>query len=388
MRSYTRIMASEDGLAATAAHSLFPASEKARTYTRIKLISGLAASSLSFLLLLVAYGYTREIESIARSVSDSDYLTLIIFACIIGIVESAVTLPLGYYSGYHVEHRYGLSTQSMGRWAWERLKGFLVTLPIASGLLLFLYYCLRTYADWWWLPVSIAIAILSVVLARFAPVVIFPLFYKFKPIEEESLKGRILDLCSTARVHVDGIFTFNMSKNTKKVNAGFTGIGKARRIILGDTLVQEFSEEEIETVFAHELGHYKHRHIVIGILTGMVSTFAGLFVVAHLYAWSLALFGFTSLTQIAALPLLALWLALFGLVTTPIGNLLSRRHEHQADAYAVTQTGNRKAYISALQKLARTNLADPEPHPFIEFLFHSHPSIARRIRTIESLSIP
>jgi len=378
-----------EGHVPNAAHSLFPASSKAKTYTRTKLIAGFAASGLSFvlLLLLVKYGYTREIESVSRSLTDNDYLVLLIFAFFIGMLEAVATLPLGYYSSYYIEHRYNLSTQSLGRWAWERLKGFLVTLPIASGLLLLLYFCLATYADLWWLPVSITIAVLSVVLARFAPVVILPLFYKFRPIEEESLKDRILNLCSRARVHVDGIFTFNMSKNTKKVNAGFTGIGKSKRIILGDTLVREFSEEEIETVFAHELGHYKHGHIVIGILTGIISTFAGLFLVAHLYEWSLRLFGFTSLTEIAALPLLALWLALFGLVTTPIGNMLSRRHEHQADAYAVQQTGNRQAFISALQKLARTNLTDPEPHPLIEFLFHSHPSIARRIRTIESLSV-
>jgi len=232
--------------------------------------------------------------------------------------------------------------------------------------------------------VGIAVTLLTVVLARLAPVLIMPLFYRFTPIGEGSLKERILRLCVDAGVRIDGIFSFNLSKNTRKANAAFTGIGRSRRIILGDTLVRDFSEEEIETVFAHELGHYRFGHIRKGIAAGTLLTFTGLFAASLLYAWSLTLFGYASPADLGALPMLAVWLSLFGLVTSPLGNLLSRRHEREADRYAVASTGKREAFVSALRKLGAMNLADPDPHPLVEFLFYSHPPITKRIRAVEA----
>ena len=360
---------------------------KAKPYNRIKLITGIASAVLSFvvLLTLVALGAAQSVATWSLAIAGDPYVALLVFSFALGAIQTVFTLPLSYYSGFHVEHRYGLSNQTIGRWAWEKLKGLLVGLPILVAVLLLLYYCLRTYGEAWWLPVSIGLTLISVVLARIAPVIILPLFYKLTPLTDSLLKDRILALCATAGVVVEGIFTFDLSKNTKKANAAFTGIGKSRRIILGDTLIKEFSEEEIETVFAHELGHYKHRHILIGMRIGTVSTFAGLYLTAQLYQTSLAAFGFSAITELAALPLLALWLSLFSLVTSPLGNMLSRRHERQADAYAVKVTGKKSAFVSALRKLATTNLADPEPRALVEFLFYSHPSIAKRVKLVEAL---
>ena len=381
-------MASE-GLVAETSTSSLPSPGSAKTYNRSKLGAGVASSVLSFalLLVLVLSGLTRDIEAWVESMVGGDYGTLLVFAFAIGLIQSAFTLPIGYYSGYILEHRYNLSNQTIGQWVWERLKATGISLPIVVGLLALLYACLAEYGMLWWLPVSCAITLFSVVLARLAPVLIMPLFYKFTPVSDGPLKERILRLCGNAGLRIQGIFMFNLSKNTRKANAGFTGIGKAKRIILGDTLVKEFSQEEIETVFAHELGHYKYRHITIGIVTGIVSTFAGLFIAAQAYGWSVGVFRFSSITEIAALPLLVLWLSLFGLVTAPLGNMLSRRHERQADSYAVQSTGNAQAFVSALKKLAAMNLADPSPHPLVEFLFYSHPSIGRRIQTVESLGV-
>ncbi|MBX2990654.1 MAG: M48 family metallopeptidase [Bacteroidetes bacterium] len=361
---------------------------KAKQYSRTKLVLGITSSALSFALLLVIVlsGVSVELRNWAHSLFSLDYAAIVLFLLALGIMQSFVTLPIGFYSGFIVEHRYNLSNQTFGRWVWERVKGLLVGAPLMLAVVLVLYYCLKTYGEWWWLPVSIALTFFSLVLARIVPTFIMPLFYRFTPIESGSLKERIMNLCEKAGVRIDGIFSFNMSKNTKKANAGFTGIGKSKRIILGDTLMQEFSEEEIETVFAHELGHYTHKHILIGIAVGMCSTFAGLYVTSKLYALSLGWFGFASVADVAALPILGLWLSVFGLVTSPLGNVLSRKHEREADRYAVTTTKNKHAFISALLKLADTNLADPEPHPVIEFLFYSHPSIARRIALVESLN--
>ena len=361
---------------------------KAKTYNRIKLTTGIASAVLSFVVLvvLVARGTTKRLDMWSHSVSGNSYIALLIFVLVLGAIQTVVTLPLSYFSGFHIEHRYRLSNQTIWRWGWEKLKGVLVGFPIVTGVLLFLYFCLETYGETWWLPVGIGLTAFSVVLARVAPVVILPLFYRLTPLEDSPLKKRILDLCAVAGVRVEGIFSFNLSKNTKKANAAFTGIGKSRRIILGDTLIKEFSEEEIETVFAHELGHYKHRHILIGMCTGTVSTFAGLYVAAQLYQMSLGMFGFSAITELAALPLLAIWLSLFSLVTSPIGNMLSRHHERQADAYAVRATGKRSAFILALRKLAAMNLADPEPHPLVEFFLYSHPAVAKRIRRVETVA--
>lgn len=359
--------------------------DQAKAYNRLKLVIGIVSSALTLLLLgvLAVSGYSRTLAEWAMKSTSYTYISLLLFAAVIASMEFAVTLPLSFYSGYVLEHRFNLSNQSLGRWTWEYAKGVLVSAPIAVVLVVMLYFCLDHFGEWWWLPLGVVLTLFTVLFARLAPVLLLPLFYKFVPLEDGSLKQRIVNLCRGAALRFEGVYTFDMSKNTKKANAGFTGIGKARRIILGDTLVREFTEEEIETVFAHELGHYIHKHILIGILIGTISTFVGLFVAARLYSWSLPAAGSGDLTDLGALPVLALWLSLFALVTTPLGNMLSRRHERQADAYAVKTTHNAPAFASALRKLASQNLADPEPHPLIEFLFYSHPSIVHRLGGIE-----
>ncbi len=365
----------------------FRRSSKAKIYNRIKLTTGVSSSVFVFILLLalVLSGWSREMDRFAHAVSSNSFAALLVFVLAIGLLQACVTLPLAFFTGYTVEHRYHLSNQTVGGWFLEQVKGYAVGLPLVLGLLALVYFSLRSLGQWWWLPVATILTLLSVVLARIAPVVILPLFYKFVPLEEGTLKERILNLCTTAGIRINGIFTFNLSKNTKKANAGFAGIGRARRIILADTLVDDFTEEEIETVFAHEMGHYVHRHILQGILAGAASTFISLFLAAQLYQWSVTELGFSSVTQLAALPLLALWLSLLGLVFSPLGNILSRHHERQADTYAVRTTGKRDAFVAALRRLASMNLADPEPHPLVELLFYTHPPMAKRIRFLESL---
>ncbi len=368
----------------TSPRSSPPRTVDAKAYNRIKLAAGITASLLSFALLatLVTTAAGRSLGASCTSAVANPYAALLLFACAVGALHTALTLPLAWYSGFLIEHRFGLSNQSAVAWARERLKGFALAAPLGAGAFCLLYFCLGKFGPLWWLPAGTALTLISVVLVRLAPVLIMPLFYRFTPLAEGSLKDRITALAESAGVHVEGIFSFDLSKNTRKANAAFTGLGRSRRIILGDTLVKSFSEEEIETVFAHELGHYRFGHIRSGIVTGTLSTFAGLFVAARLYETSAAALGFPSMTDLAALPLLAIWLSIFGLVTSPLANMISRRHERQADAYAVRTTGKRDAFASALRKLSDMNLADPAPHPFVEFMFYSHPPVAKRIRAL------
>jgi STE24 endopeptidase len=294
-----------------------------------------------------------------------------------------VSFPLSFYSGFILEHRYHLSNQTFLQWLWEHTKAMLVSVPIAVPLALLFYFFLHTYQELWWLPVATSMFIVSIALSKIAPVFIMPLFYKFTPLENETLKERILLLCKNTKMNITGIFTFNLSKTTKKANAGFTGIGKSKRIILGDTLMQHFSNDEIETVFAHELGHYVHGHIWKNILVGTMSIFLGLLITSRLYSLSLGWFGFSAVDQLAALPLLVLWLGVYSLATSPLSNMLSRKYEYEADRYAINKTGNAPAFTSTMKKLAEMNLADTAPHPLVEFLFYSHPSIEKRIRAAE-----
>jgi STE24 endopeptidase len=376
------------GLAIDAPASSHRNPTTAKTYNRIKLTTGIASAILSFLsvALLVMGGYTATLAGVARTVTANEYIGLLVFAFLIGAFQTLLTLPLGFYSGYIIEHRFGLSHQNLRQWAWEKTKGMLVGLPLGTAMLMFLYYCLQTFGSLWWLPVGAGMLLISVALARLAPVIILPLFYKVRHLEEGPIKERIRAMCTAAGVKIDGVFTFNLSKNTKKANAAFTGIGRTKRIILGDTLLVGFPEDEIETVFAHELGHYVHHHILLGMLINVISTMVGLYLTSVLYSASLGWFGFASLTDLAALPLLALWLSLFGLVTSPLGNAVSRYFEREADRYAVETTGKKEAFTSALRRLEATNLVDPEPHVLVEWFFHSHPSIARRIKEVAALT--
>jgi STE24 endopeptidase len=364
-----------------------PAGKDVKRYHRLKLLTGLIHTAFvsGFTLALVATGLSRTIEFSARGWFANDYAVLLAFAAVVGILESILSFPLRYFSGYSLEHKYGLSNQSFGAWLWEKIKGMLVGFPLMVLLLVTLYFCLNSFGSLWWLPVGGIMFVFSVLLARLAPVVIFPLFYKFKSLDESPLRARLLALCNKTGIAVKGLFVFNMSKTTKKANAAFTGIGRAKRIILGDTLVANFTDDEIETIFAHELGHQTMNHLWKMMAIGTLTTFLGLFCTALLHDASLAWFGFDARGTIAALPLLGLWLGLYSFVTAPVTNMISRAHERKADAYAVELSGNKGAFLNALNKLGRMNMADNAPHPVVEFLFYSHPSLEKRIRAVEML---
>jgi STE24 endopeptidase len=355
---------------------------RAKKYSRTHQILSLTGSIIFFavLIILIFTGLSKEIENIAFNYTSNNYLALLIFLGIIGVGQGLINFPLDFYSGYILEHKYDLSNQTITGYFKEKLKGFVLGLVIGIPLMFAFYYILSNSGEMWWLVLGIVMFTFSILLGRIAPTVIMPLFYKFVPVENEDIKNRLMELCKKTGVKVQGIFTFDMSKNTKKANAAFTGMGKSRRIILGDTLMNNFSVSEIETVFAHEVGHYTKRHILKMMTVSTLVTFLGLFITAKLYEASLGYFGFTAVNEIAALPLLFLYLSLYGLVTTPISNIQSRMYEWEADTFALETTKDKVSFVSAMEKLAEQNLADKTPNKIIEFLFHSHPSLEKRIQ--------
>lgn len=358
----------------------------AKKYNNIKLAIGISEGIISFILILlfVWLGYSLKLENYLTNLIQNSYLLFIAFILVVGFIGSVLSFPISYYTGFYLEHKYNLSNQTFFKWILEGLKGLLVSLVIGIPILLIFYFSLNYFGNIWWLPFAIIMFFISVVLSQIFPILIFPIFYKITPIENEELKERITGLARDANLKVENVYKFNMSKNTKKANAAFTGLGKTKRIILGDTLLENYSTEEIETVIAHELGHYKKKHIIKNILIGTVSSFLTLFLIALLYKNSLSWFGFTNITQVSALPLLALWSMLIGIIQTPLGNILSRKFEYQADEYAIFETKNPFAFKKTLEKLTEQNLGDKEPHPFVEWFFYSHPSIKNRINAVDS----
>ncbi|MCJ7734843.1 MAG: M48 family metalloprotease, partial [Anaerolineales bacterium] len=246
----------------------------------------------------------------------------------------------------------------------------------------------RIAPETWWLWTAGFLLLFNVLLANLAPILLFPLFNKFSPLDEghKDLGERLLSLSQKAGIQVMGVYKFDMSRRTKSANAGLTGLGNTRRIILGDTLLDEFQPDEIETVLAHELGHQKNHDIPLGMAVQMILTLGGLYLTSLGLSWGISNFGFVSISDIAALPLFALSLGFYGLITMPISNGFSRWREELADDFALKLTGKGQAYASALTRLSNQNLADVDPEPWVEFLLHSHPALSKRIQRAENHS--
>lgn len=356
-----------------------------KKYNNTKLAIGIGKAIVSFVLLylFIDLGFSLSLQNYIQSFTENSYLVFLMFVFTLGIASSILFLPVNIYTGFYLEHKYNLSNQTFFKYFLENLKSMLVGLVIGVPILLLFFYVLNKFDDLWWLVFASAMFLISVVLSQIFPIVIMPIFYKVSPLQDEELKSRISNLAKGAGIKVQNVFTFDMSKNTKKANAAFTGLGKTKRIILGDTLLKDYSKDEIETVIAHELGHYKHKHIVKNIVFGTVSSFLTFFVISILYKNSLSWFDFEYITQIAALPLLSLWAMVIGLIQSPIGNILSRKYEYEADRYAIETTRKPESFINTLNRLTNQNLGDREPHPFIEWFFYSHPSIKNRVKAIQ-----
>ncbi len=362
-----------------------PIKNTAKRYQRIKLGLSLTETIISFILicLFVFAGYSAELRNYVNGLFGNPYLRLLIFVLFIGIGFSVFSFPLNFIRSYWIEHHFNLSNQTLLGWLWEQTKALLVAVVLLVPILLIFYYFLNTFPTNWWFWTSTILFVFSILIGKVAPQIIFPLFYKFEPLAGNELLNRMQGLAKKGKFSLQGVYRFNMSKTTKKANAAFTGFGKTRRIILGDTLLDGFSVDEIETVFAHEVGHYVHKHLLKGIVQGTLTNYLSLFIAALLYDMLINYLGFRGVADLAALPLLSLIISLFALITGPLSNIISRKYESQADTYALEHSTKPAAFITSMKKLSDMNLSDQEPHPLIEFLFHSHPSIKSRVEQAE-----
>ena len=361
--------------------------KQAREYARINrrwMLVDLALGGL-YLLAWLGLGWSAGLRQAVGGLTDWPWLQLLFYVAVFGGIYTLISLPLGYYTGFILPHRFGQSVETLRGWLLDQLKGLLVGAVLGGIVIEAIYAVLRAFPETWWLWAAGMMLVFNVLLANLGPVLLFPIFYKFVPLGEEhrELAERLVRLSERAGTRVRGVFTFDMSRRTKSANAALTGLGNTRRIILGDTLLSEFTPDEIETVLAHELGHHVHRDIPLGMLVETVSTLVGLYLAALALRWGVAQFGFSGVDDLAAMPLFLLVLGVFGLVTMPLTNAYSRWRERLADRYALQATRNGPAFASAMTRLANQNLAEIDPDPLVEFLLFSHPALNKRIQMAE-----
>jgi STE24 endopeptidase len=361
--------------------------KKAKEYSRINrrlMVVDLGISAI-YLLVWLFSGWSDALKLWLQRFAGNDWLLLFLFVFILGGILFLVNLPLSYYQGYILPHRFELSTQDLQGWVMDQVKGIAVGGVVGMIVLEIIYAVLRATPDLWWLWAALILLVFNVLIANLAPVLLMPLFNKYVPLGQEhaDLADRLLKLAKRSGTYVRGVFKFDMSRRTRQANAGLTGLGNTRRIVIGDTLLNEFTTEEIETIMAHELGHQVNKDIPLGIAFGSLTTLLGLYLAALVLDWGVQVFGFSGPADVAAFPLFLIVLGLYGLVTMPLENGFSRWRERRADEYALHLTHNGNAFASALRRLANQNLAEAEPEAWVEWLLYSHPALGKRIAMAE-----
>jgi STE24 endopeptidase len=360
--------------------------DKSSRYHRLRRraeVCGTAAAGLLLLwLLLSGYGsYLREVASFTseKMAGYEEVGTTFSYGVILFVLLQLTDAPFAFYQGYVLEHRYGLSNQRPRVWLLDQLKATGVGLVLAALATSVIYAALRAAPDWWWAVSAAVFALAVIVLAQLAPVVLLPLFYTVKPLDRPVLTEKLVALAKRARAPVMGVYEWALSAHTKKANAALAGLGRTRRVLLSDTLLASYTDDEIEVVLAHELAHHVHHDLWRGIAVQTGLLFVA-FYVAHLaldrFADALVLRG---ADDPAGLPLIVLVGGACAWVFMPLANAVSRAAERRADREALALTGHPEAFVSAMKRLGQQNLAEEHPSRLVQWLFYSHPPIRERI---------
>ncbi len=356
---------------------------KARQYARISrrlMLADLALGGV-YLLVWVLAGWHLALRDRVAAITGVPALAILIYAFFFGLPYFVIDLPLSYYSGFTLPHRYGQSNQTLGNWVADELKGLAISGVLGAVVLEVIYWLLRAAPNLWWLFAAGAMLFFTVALSILAPVVIMPLFYKFTPLEDDDLVQRLTRLADHAGVEVKGVYRFDMSTRTKSANAAVMGLGSTRRIVLGDTLLDAFTPDEIETVLAHELAHIVHKDVPLLVVSNSLLTLAGFFAAHLALRWAVGAYGLTSIADPAGLPVLGLAVAVISLIAMPLGNAFSRWRERLADRYSLETTRRPVDFANAMTRIANQNLGEFDPEPWVVFLLYSHPPLAERVAT-------
>ncbi|MGB6864811.1 MAG: M48 family metallopeptidase [Candidatus Aminicenantaceae bacterium] len=360
--------------------------EQARRYEKEKRLLGLWDLFLSLGVLLAFY-FSGLSSGLANLFSDKPAIyAFFIYVFVLQAVLFVFGFPLNFYSGYIHEHKWHFSNHTRRSWIWEQMKSYLVGLVIFLILLGMLFWILERYPQQWWWIAGIAMAFVSAILATLFPVLILPIFNKYTPVENKEMTDALDRILIEGGLKSSGFFVEDMSRQTKKENAFLAGLGQTRRVVLGDNLIANMTVPEIVSIIAHEVGHYKYRHIwkhiVLGTLQQLVVFFClNLIMKAVFPSFLLSTRANLSLFPFFAILMGALSAFLFG----PLSNALSRRFESQADRYALRSIPDKDAFVTALAGLANRNLSNAYPSWWVKLLYYSHPPIGERLYMAEKV---
>lgn len=341
----------------------------------------LAVRTFAFSLLaaVLVFGGAAALRDGVLGLGSLGWALGLVFLATLFALLAAVELPFSYVSGFRWERAMGLSTQTLAGWLKDLAKSFalgLGSIVVAGAVLLWL---LSAEPTWWWLVAWAVGLVVAVVLGFLTPILLVPLFYRFRPLEDAGLRARFEALAARARVPVVGVFELQASAKTRRSNAAVMGFGRTRRIVVTDTLLRDFPPEEIETVLAHELAHQRYVDPVRGFLLGATVSLVTLFVTSWLYRATYASFGVRAVGDMAGLPLLAVLLGLVSLPVRPLELWWSRRREARADRFSLELTRNPVAFASAMVRLHDRNLGLADPRRWEKWLFYSHPTGRERV---------
>ena len=356
--------------------------EEARRFHRIGRRVGFARTGLGFLYLgiLLVSGFSIALAGWSRSIVADPWGALAIYFSVLMAGHEILNVPLDILGGYRVAQRFGVSHQPFSSWLIDRLKA--ASIGLIFGLLGFeiLYWLMRASSSAVFpLWAGLGFLIFLLVASWLAPVVLLPVFFKTRPVVDDALKRRLAELARHSGTKIGGIFQFDLGRKSRTANAALTGLGRTRRILLSDTLLEGFTHEEISVVLAHELAHHKRRHIP-KLIAAQAVLGVGLFYLASFLLRKLSpLMGIGHPADPAGLPLFLIMLVGGGLLIAPLGNWVSRRMERGCDGYALELTQDSASFLSAMRKLSRLNLAEESPSRWVEILYYSHPPISRRL---------
>jgi STE24 endopeptidase len=374
----------------TAPSSLDPQrQELAKEYARIQ--RRLSFVEMGIFVLILALFLLTGLSSALRNwaivqIGGPYFVTIAIYGLVLGATFFLISLPLDFYSGYTLPTRYGLNTQSVAGWVSDSVKSLVLIAVLGIGGLEVLYWLLGEFPVWWWVLMAALLWLFSAASVWLAPLLLMPLFYKIEPLNNPELVARLTRLAESAGARVRGVYTMNMSSRTTTANAMLAGLGGTRRIILGDTLLANYTDDEIETVLAHELAHHVHNDLLWGLGFEAIIISVGMWFASVLLTWGVVAFGYSGVDDIASLPVFVAAMSIFGLLTMPLTNFLSRQRERAADLYALKTTGNAPAFRSVMLKLAGQNLSEADPPAWVRTLFYSHPPISERIGIVDRRS--
>lgn len=300
---------------------------------------------------------------------------------------TVITFGLSFVGGFLLPHRYGLSVQTLLQWLADWAKSEVLAVLFGVLAMEVIVAVILWTPTWWWLVAGILYLAFVVVLSNLGPILLVPLFFKLTPLTDSGLAAYLEAMARRAETHVQGVYRMNLSAKTTAANAALMGLGRTRRVVLGDTLLDRFTTNEIGVVFAHELGHHVHRDVPRLIITQSLVTLASLYIASVVVHRGIVAFGYQGMADIAVIPLLALVLGTLTLLAAPLLNGLSRRMERQADWYALVTTNDPAAFTSAMTRLANQNLAEYSPPGWVEKLLYDHPSIRQRLLMAEAYSV-